>query len=852
MLSAVENFNPAAAAATHTYAHHHQFAIAAAAAAAGSAAAAAAAVIPSQQQQQQQQTLLENHHTLSHSASSLISSQTLSNSGLLLPPNQLPALPSSESTIRRTIPTNLSPSSSSSTNINNKNLNNSAQVAVAMSSAEFARPHPKQPRYSTNTSSSSSNNNNNNIINNNNINHNNNNTISNNNGSSNGIPLHLRNNKIGSSCLSNTSSSTSSLSSNTSVSSSRTKYSTDQSAPVNLVTNNNSNINSNSNSIHNSINSTPSPPIRDTTLDTSSGQLPPPPPPPTVSQQSATESEMMSGMYTPKLQFLPSDPLSYHLSYSRILNRTGPYGTPSLYPSHLSYRGQIHNRPTYINEPYTGYLSTVSYSPTGVPSTLRQPPVAPPAQQINLGSPHGTSSLPNSSHSNQSNSALCTTQLPGMPDPRHPPQPLSHHHMNQPQLISAERQPQISHLKEKESSKNPIYLNGKINSNSTVPVSTAGFKVPSGKEGSLKHRILTRPTHYGEKDARRRSPTTPTVVRYSSNNNSPTNFKKGSLIELSSGELRRVEDMRTEDFVQSAERSQHLELADSTVVKISNTPSCVIITFSYNKNRSKVEIEAPVEHPFFVYGQGWASCNPDLSMKVFSLKCQHLQVGDVCISLKPRETPQYPSTPHSPISSAAYPSAPQHYKDDLSPQNLSRKPNPSSVNSCLTTTIPTTATGIAVTSKLAPMLPHNLPPPMQQYEILHPYTTTSPPQHHSHHLSPPNGIQHPHPQRLQKSYMPSLSRNNGDLQTTPPPSQSQSSNNCPPSSNQPYFLGISSGGGSGCIPNTIDTSHSTATSSEHQAAMEASFLRKRRWSDPVNICDENGCPPVPHKTMSNS
>lgn len=80
--------------------------------------------------------------------------------------------------------------------------------------------------------------------------------------------------------------------------------------------------------------------------------------------------------------------------------------------------------------------------------------------------------------------------------------------------------------------------------------------------------------------------------RNSSNINSPTNFTKGSLIELSTGELRRVEDMRTEDFVQSAERSQHLELADSTVVKITPNSHNVTITFSYNKNRSKVSVHA--------------------------------------------------------------------------------------------------------------------------------------------------------------------------------------------------------------------------------------------------------------------
>lgn len=73
-------------------------------------------------------------------------------------------------------------------------------------------------------------------------------------------------------------------------------------------------------------------------------------------------------------------------------------------------------------------------------------------------------------------------------------------------------------------------------------------------------------------------------------NNSFLNFTRGSLIELSNGTLRRVEELRTEDFIMSAEKSPDLQLADSTVVKImaSNNSNCVMITFSYDNSRSKV------------------------------------------------------------------------------------------------------------------------------------------------------------------------------------------------------------------------------------------------------------------------
>lgn len=142
------------------------------------------------------------------------------------------------------------------------------------------------------------------------------------------------------------------------------------------------------------------------------------------------------------------------------------------------------------------------------------------------------------------------------------------------------------------------------------------------------------------------------------------NFIRGSLIELSNGTLRKVEELRTEDFVMSAEKSESLQIEDSTVVKIhqpSNNSNCVIITFSYENNKSKVsitillmektamnetfifclsqqvDIETRVEHPFFVYGQGWKSFNPQESFKSLKLECQRLQVGDICLSLKPRK-----------------------------------------------------------------------------------------------------------------------------------------------------------------------------------------------------------------------
>ncbi|KAI5615898.1 ataxin-1 [Silurus asotus] len=115
----------------------------------------------------------------------------------------------------------------------------------------------------------------------------------------------------------------------------------------------------------------------------------------------------------------------------------------------------------------------------------------------------------------------------------------------------------------------------------------------------------------------------------------PPYFTKGSIIQLADGELKRVEDLKTEDFLQSAEISSELKIDSSTVERIdsSHTPNSAIIQFAVGEHRSQVNVEVLVEYPFFVFGQGWSSCCPDRTTQLLELPCARLAVGDVCISL---------------------------------------------------------------------------------------------------------------------------------------------------------------------------------------------------------------------------
>ncbi|XP_037329824.2 ataxin-1a [Pungitius pungitius] len=116
----------------------------------------------------------------------------------------------------------------------------------------------------------------------------------------------------------------------------------------------------------------------------------------------------------------------------------------------------------------------------------------------------------------------------------------------------------------------------------------------------------------------------------------PPYFIKGSIIQLADGELKRVEDLKTEDFIQSAEISSELKIDSSTVERIEgshDSADFAAVQFSVGEHRAQVSVEVLVEYPFFVFGQGWSSCCPDRTTQLLELPCTKLSVGDVCISL---------------------------------------------------------------------------------------------------------------------------------------------------------------------------------------------------------------------------
>ncbi|XP_047229102.1 uncharacterized protein zmp:0000000926 [Girardinichthys multiradiatus] len=117
-------------------------------------------------------------------------------------------------------------------------------------------------------------------------------------------------------------------------------------------------------------------------------------------------------------------------------------------------------------------------------------------------------------------------------------------------------------------------------------------------------------------------------------------FTKGSLIELAGGRLKRVEELRTEDFLRSADTSPEFHLSTCTVLVISpsSTQGSSHLQVHLTDRNSQELLQVLVEYPFFVRDQGWSSCSPQRTTQLYGLPCRQLSEGDVCLALTPMPT----------------------------------------------------------------------------------------------------------------------------------------------------------------------------------------------------------------------
>ncbi|CAH1981716.1 unnamed protein product [Acanthoscelides obtectus] len=207
------------------------------------------------------------------------------------------------------------------------------------------------------------------------------------------------------------------------------------------------------------------------------------------------------------------------------------------------------------------------------------------------------------------------------------------------------------------------------------------------------------------------------------------------------------------------------------------------VTRKLSRTMLLVEVESSSSHPYFVMGAGWASCDPAATHLRYGLNVHKLQVGDVLISLTPREPP----TPQS---------AAMSYTSSCSPASSSTAQslcgNGRSV-AAAASTVMTTATATAVTAR-------------QQLSSVNSNTSNS---HHTPHLLATSSL-------LLKSSTQVSNHQQHQSQHSPAVS----------AQSQPINLHFSSHAPTIAPPMSPDS------------AAAAAAARKRRWSAPDEMCEE--------------
>ncbi|TRY61535.1 hypothetical protein TCAL_04178 [Tigriopus californicus] len=117
---------------------------------------------------------------------------------------------------------------------------------------------------------------------------------------------------------------------------------------------------------------------------------------------------------------------------------------------------------------------------------------------------------------------------------------------------------------------------------------------------------------------------------------STSSFQRGSLIELYNGQVKRVEELRTSDFLHNSRMYEDIKLEISRVVsyEIGNAEGQQnSIHLAVSANETRVSLEASSDHPFFVPNHGWSSVDPVSTLEKYNLPCRRLRFGDECLTL---------------------------------------------------------------------------------------------------------------------------------------------------------------------------------------------------------------------------
>ena len=144
---------------------------------------------------------------------------------------------------------------------------------------------------------------------------------------------------------------------------------------------------------------------------------------------------------------------------------------------------------------------------------------------------------------------------------------------------------------------------------------------------------------------------------------SSSHFNRGSVIELSNKNLKRIENITTEDLMQSTgsncltfakvsnitvahnDHHSHSESSDYHQQQTATRDSSQRIEVTLESDGLSLTTTANVEQPFISQSEGWVSASPSLTSRLYGLDCQPIKHGTMLlIGFKASNGPAKPNT----------------------------------------------------------------------------------------------------------------------------------------------------------------------------------------------------------------
>eukprot|EP00092_Neocalanus_flemingeri_P037448 GFUD01040779.1.p1 GENE.GFUD01040779.1~~GFUD01040779.1.p1 ORF type:complete len:258 (+),score=75.83 GFUD01040779.1:45-818(+) len=114
-------------------------------------------------------------------------------------------------------------------------------------------------------------------------------------------------------------------------------------------------------------------------------------------------------------------------------------------------------------------------------------------------------------------------------------------------------------------------------------------------------------------------------------------FKNDTVVRVAGEEVKRVEDILTDDFIRASNNSHDTSVDMAELRHITRVHETNTAGLRFIHGDTDVTLVCQLDQPFYRFCTGWSSLFPLLTKAKYGLTCKTLSIGDICMVLRPRQ-----------------------------------------------------------------------------------------------------------------------------------------------------------------------------------------------------------------------